>query len=53
MVLLRRFLRDQHGASAIEYCFIASIICLAIFTGLQAIGPKLNTRFTNVANGLN
>lgn len=53
MFSLRCFLRDENGATAIEYCFIASIICLAIFAGLQAIGPKLNTKFTNISTGLN
>ena len=43
--LLLRFLRDQSGATAIEYCLIASGIALAIVVTVQGIGPQLNTKF--------
>ncbi len=49
---LRTFLRDEQGATAIEYTFIAALISLAIFAGLNAIGPKLNTKFAAVSTGL-
>ena len=53
MVSLRMFVRDERAATAIEYAFIAGLISIAIFAGLSAIGPKLNTRFSNVATALN
>ncbi len=50
--LFSRFLGDQSGATAIEYCLIACGIALAIITTVQAIGPQLATTFTSVNNSL-
>ena len=46
--LIARFWSDQSGATAIEYCLIASGIALAIMVTVQTIGPTLNTKFTSV-----
>ena len=53
MNLLKTFLRDESGATAIEYGLIAAGIAVAIITVVQGIGPKLNTTFTKVSNALN
>jgi pilus assembly protein Flp/PilA len=50
--LLLRFLRDESGATAIEYCLIASGIALAIAATVQGIGPQLNTKFTSINTSL-
>ena len=50
--LILRFLRDESGATAIEYCLIASGIALAIVVTVQGIGPQLNTKFTAVNTSL-
>jgi pilus assembly protein Flp/PilA len=50
--LLSRFLGDQSGATAIEYCLIATGIALAIITTVQGIGPQLATKFTSVNTSL-
>jgi pilus assembly protein Flp/PilA len=50
--LIARFLRDETGATAIEYCLIAVGIALAIIVTVQGIGPTLNTKFTSVNNSL-
>ena len=50
--LLLRFLRDQSGATAIEYCLIASGIALAIIVTVQGIGPQLNTKFASINTSL-
>jgi pilus assembly protein Flp/PilA len=50
--LLLRFLRDQSGATAIEYCLIASGIALAIVVTVQGIGPQLNTKFGSINTSL-
>jgi pilus assembly protein Flp/PilA len=50
--LFLRFLRDESGATAIEYCLIATGIAFAIIGTVQAIGPQLNTKFTSVNNSL-
>lgn len=50
--LFSKFLNDQSGATAIEYCLIACGIALAIITTVQGIGPQLSTKFTAVNNSL-
>ena len=50
--LFLRFLRDESGATAIEYCLIASGIALAIIVTVQGIGPQLNTKFTSINTSL-
>jgi len=50
--LSSRFLDDESGATAIEYCLIASGIALAIIAAVQGIGPQLSTTFTSVNNSL-
>jgi pilus assembly protein Flp/PilA len=50
--LLSRFLVDQSGATAIEYCLIASGIALAIVTVVQGIGPQLSSKFSAINSGL-
>jgi pilus assembly protein Flp/PilA len=50
--LVLELLRDQSGATAIEYCLIACGIALAIVGTVQGIGPQLNTKFSAVNNSL-
>jgi len=51
--LLQRFLRDEDGATAIEYGQIAAGISVAIITVVQGLGTKLSNVFTNVTTALN
>ena len=51
--LLQRFVRDENGATAIEYGLIAAGIAVAIITVVQGLGSKLNTTFGSVKNALN
>ena len=53
MAMLKSFLRDEKGATAIEYGLIAAGISVAIITVVQGLGSKLNTTFGSVKNGLN
>jgi pilus assembly protein Flp/PilA len=48
----RQFLVDQSGATAIEYCLIATGIAGAIIATVLTIGPKLDTTFTSVSSQL-
>ena len=50
--LFSRFLDDQTGATAIEYCLIACGIALAIITTVQGIGPQLSTKFSSINTSL-
>jgi pilus assembly protein Flp/PilA len=50
--LAAKFLRDESGATAIEYCLIATGIAFAIIATVQGIGPQLSGKFTSVNNSL-
>jgi pilus assembly protein Flp/PilA len=53
MSLLTRFLRNEDGATAIEYGLIAAGISVAIIATVAGLGTKLNSTFTSVSNALN
>ena len=52
-LLIVKFLKDESGATAIEYGLIAAGISIAIIAAVQGLGTKLNTTFTSVSNALN
>jgi len=49
---IRSFLRDQTGATAIEYGLIAAGIACAIIAVVASLGSSLNTTFTSVSTAL-
>ena len=51
--LFARFVKDQSGATAIEYGLIAALISVVCITVLTTVGSKLNTKFTSVSAALN
>ena len=53
MSLIARFIRDDTGATAIEYGLIAAGISVAIIATVAGLGTKLNSTFTSVDNALN
>jgi pilus assembly protein Flp/PilA len=46
------FLKNESGATAIEYGLIAAGISVAILTVVQTIGTTLNAKFQAIATGL-
>ncbi|MCC6306843.1 MAG: Flp family type IVb pilin [Rhodobacteraceae bacterium] len=48
--LFARFVKDESGATAIEYGLIASLVGVAIIVGAGALGTNLNTAFTDLGN---
>jgi pilus assembly protein Flp/PilA len=50
--LIAKFLADQSGATAIEYCIIAAGISIVIVVAVNGIGTKLNGSFTSVNSSL-
>jgi len=46
------FIRNESGATAIEYALIASLIAVAIITAVTTVGTKVSTVFTEVGNAL-
>ena len=51
--LVSRFVKDESGATAIEYGLIATGIAIAIIAAITAVGAALNVDFTNVATAIN
>lgn len=49
----RRFLREEEGASAIEYAIIAGLIAAVIMGAVQLLGTDLRDVFTNIQTTLN
>ena len=47
-----RFVKDESGATAIEYGLIAAGIGVAILAAVQAVGGELQTLFGSVEQGL-
>jgi pilus assembly protein Flp/PilA len=45
-------LRDEDGATAIEYGLIAALIAVAIITAVGSVGSHLNSTFSSVASAL-
>jgi pilus assembly protein Flp/PilA len=51
-VLFYRFIKDESGATAIEYGLIAALIAVAIIGTVSTLGGKLSNTFTKVSNKL-
>ncbi len=49
---LMKFVKDESGATAIEYGLIAAGISVAIITVVKGVGSSLNTTFTSVQTAL-
>ncbi len=49
MQFIRKIIRQNKGATAIEYGLIAALIAVAAITALSSVGGKLGTTFNNAA----
>ena len=47
--LFARFVKNESGATAIEYGLIASLIAVAAITAMTAVGTSLTSTFSNVS----
>jgi pilus assembly protein Flp/PilA len=50
--VLKRFIQNESGATAIEYGLIAGLIAVVIITAVTSIGTGLNAKFTSISNSL-
>jgi pilus assembly protein Flp/PilA len=50
--LVSRFVKDESGATAIEYGLIAAGIAIAIITAVQGVGTALKNNFTTISTSL-
>lgn len=53
MTKLFKLIRNERGATAIEYGLIAALIAVAAITAMTSIGTKLGSTFNNVSSNLN
>jgi pilus assembly protein Flp/PilA len=51
--IVSRFLNNESGATAIEYCLIAAGISIVIIVAVNSIGTTLNSTFSSVSSRLN
>ncbi|CAN7639324.1 Flp family type IVb pilin [Rhizobium ruizarguesonis] len=51
--LFSRFLKDESGATAIEYGLIAALISVALITGATTLGGKIGDTFNNLGTKMN
>lgn len=51
-ILLKRFVKDESGATAIEYGLIAAGISVAIIAAVQGLGGKIGETFNTVGQKL-
>jgi pilus assembly protein Flp/PilA len=50
--LIKKFLKNTSGATAIEYGLIAALIAVAVIGGVTALGTNANATFTAVADAM-
>jgi pilus assembly protein Flp/PilA len=50
--ILKSFLKDESGATAIEYGLIAAGISVAIITAVNGLGTKINSNFQTISSSL-
>ena len=48
MTFFKNMLRDEAGATAIEYGLIAALVAIAAITALDSLGDELSTTFSSV-----
>jgi pilus assembly protein Flp/PilA len=49
---MKRFAKNESGATAIEYGLIAALIAVTIITAVTALGGALNTKFSAAATSV-
>jgi pilus assembly protein Flp/PilA len=50
--IFRRLMKNEHGATAIEYTLIASLIAVAAIVAMKAVGSGMLNTLNNVAGNL-
>jgi pilus assembly protein Flp/PilA len=50
--MMKRFVREEEGATAIEYGLIAALIAVAIITAVAALGTTLSDKFTSISTSV-
>lgn len=53
LAIVFKLVKDETGATAIEYGLIAALISVALIAGATTLGGALNNQFANIAGKLN
>ena len=53
MTMIKRFAKNEDGATAIEYGLIAALIAVAIIGAVSALGDSVSNNFSKVNSGIN
>ncbi|HVQ09712.1 MAG TPA: Flp family type IVb pilin [Allosphingosinicella sp.] len=53
MQFIRKFIKNNKGATAIEYGLIAALIAVAAITAMQGLGTSIRTTFNNASSAMN
>lgn len=48
----KRFIKNERGATAIEYCLIAALVAVALITALTSMGTSLSSMFSTVSTSV-
>jgi pilus assembly protein Flp/PilA len=49
LALIKGFMKEEEGATAIEYGLIAALIAAVLITALTTLGGNLSTKFNSIA----
>lgn len=52
MNIMKRFAKDESGATAIEYSLIAALMAVVLIAAFGILGPKLKDSFQSIADKL-
>jgi pilus assembly protein Flp/PilA len=50
--MLKRFLQEEAGASAVEYGLLVALIAVVIITAVTTLGTNLSTKFNRAATSI-
>ncbi|MBN9084968.1 MAG: Flp family type IVb pilin [Rhizobiales bacterium] len=53
MKLVRQFIRNASGATAIEYGLVAGLIAVTIIGALSLVGSRVQDQYNSIANKVN
>jgi pilus assembly protein Flp/PilA len=53
MTFIKKFVKNNKAATAIEYGLIAALIAVAAITAMRSVGTSVTNTFTNVATAMN
>ncbi len=52
LTILKRFVREEEGATMVEYGLMVALIAIVCIVAVAAVGTQLNTKFSNVSGSI-